>query len=147
MLQGSYDIETSFPLSDEAVRMQRVQQGASLVSQGLKSRKRHWEEDQMLDNISAETDQILEEHVLADPVLMTALAEKKRRELGLAELYAEQTERMSQERMQGFAQTQAQNGMAGFTPPATEEDGQVRQALTDEVLRPAPAAPGAGQMG
>ena len=99
----------------------------------------------MLNNVSEERDQILEEAVLSDPIMITALAEKKRRELGLKEIYEEQLARMAQERMQGFAETQAEQGTESFTPPATEEEGQIRGAITDEVLRPAPASAGTGQ--
>ena len=145
MLRNDYHITAGYPQTDEAVRMQRIQQGADLVGRGLKSRKRHWEEDQGLDNPSGESDQLIAEAVMADPIMTTALAEKKRRELGLQDIYNQQLQRLASERQEGFAQTQADSGLPGFSPPANEAQGQIRQALTEEVLRPAPASAGTGQ--
>jgi hypothetical protein len=145
-MQQNYHILAHFPLSDEAVKMQRTQQGADLVSRGLKSRRRHWEEDQGVTNISEEEDQILREQVMADPILTSALAEKKRRELGIQELYEEQQQRMAAERTEGFARTQAEAGLPGFTPPQSEEEMAVQAAEQQVMIRPPAAQPGTGQM-
>jgi hypothetical protein len=150
-LQKNYHIVATFPLSDEAVRMQRTQQGAALVAQGLKSRKRHLEEDQGVTNISAEEDQILTEHVMGDPILITAFAEKKRQELGVQEMYEEQMKRMAAERQQGFAQTQATEGLPGgappqFVPPGSQEEMTVQSAEEQALVRPPAATAGTAQM-
>ena len=150
-LQKNYHIVATFPLSDEAVRMQRTQQGASLVAQGLKSRKRHLEEDQGVTNISAEEDQILTENVMGDPILVTAFAEKKRQELGVQELYEDQMKRMAAERQQGFAQTQATEGLPGgappqFVPPGSQEEMTVNAAEGQALVRPPAATAGTAQM-
>jgi hypothetical protein len=144
-LQSNYHILASFPLSDEAVKMQRTQLGAALVAQGLKSRKRHLEEDQGLTNISKEEDQILKEQVKADPILHSAFARKMREELSLQEMYEEEERLLAEERMQGFAQTQAGAGLTGFTPPQSEEEMTAEGAEQQVLVRPPAAGPGAGQ--
>lgn len=141
MLHGSYHITAMYPQSDEAVRMQRVGQGADLVQKGLKSKRRFWEEDMMLDDTSGEQAQIDLEIVMADPILMAAKAEKIRRGAGVQKMYEEQLARMAAMKQGGMAQTPPPSGN-GFQPPATEAQGELRQALSNETVKPAPAGPG-----
>ena len=135
----------TFPLTDEAVKMNRTQMGAALVQQGLKSKKRHWEEDQGITNVTEEEDQIIREQVRADPILTSAIAEKVRQQEGLQAMYEEQVARMAAERKSAFAETQAQAGLPGFTPPQTAADMEVQGAEQEVLVRPPAAGPGAGQ--
>ena len=146
-VQGSYHIEARFPLSDEAVRQQRTQQGLILVQAGLKSRRRHLEEDQGVTDTTEEEDEILRDKVMGDPILHSALAEKKRQELGLQEMYEEQVERMKKERLEGFQGTQAAEGLPGLggSVPQSEEKMTIRNAEKQSFIRPPAARPGTGQ--
>ena len=144
MLNGSYHITAQYPQSDEAVRMQRVQQGSQLVLQKLKSRKRFWEEDMMLDDTSGEQDQIDLETVMNDPILFAAVAEKIRRGEGVQPMYEEQLALMAAQGQNGSAPAPQPAG-DGFTPPATEAQGEIRQALSSETVKPAPSGPGTGR--
>jgi len=149
ILRNNYDITVTYPLTDEAVRMQRKQQGAQEVAQGLKSRKRYWEDDEGLDDTSGEEDQIDFEQVMGDPILRSAKAEKIRLAAGVSEMYEEQIRRIH-EQQGAAADTVMSAEQAVGTPPNlspnnTPERGRVRQAITDQVQRPPPASAGSGQ--
>jgi len=141
MLNGSTHITAMYPQSDEAVRMQRVQQGADLVQRGLKSKKRFWEEDAMIDDTSGEQEQIDLEQVMADPILTAAKAEKIRRGAGVQQMYEEQLARMAAMEQNGATSTAEPSGKQ-FQAPATEAQGEIRQAISNETVKPAPAGPG-----
>lgn len=143
--QKNYHIGARFSLTDEAVRMNRTQLGADLVAQGLKSEKRHLEEDQGVTNVTEERGLIFEDKVLKDPILVSAFAEKKRQELGVQELYDEQLKRLAAERKAGFAETQATSGLPGFRAPGSEEEMEVEGAEQSVLVRPPPASAGTGQ--
>lgn len=144
-LHGTCFIDASFPMIDEAVKQQRTQIGAELVKAGLKSRKRHWEEDQGITSVAQEREDIVEDAVLADPILATALADKKRQELQLQELYEEQERKLREQRVRGFNETQAETGRAGVNIPATTEQMLVNNAEAQTLIRPPRSRPGSGQ--
>ena len=151
ILRNNYHVTVTYPLTDEAVKMQRKQQGAAEVGQGLKSRKRYWEDDDGLDDTHGEEEQIDFEQVMRDPILVSAKAEKIRIAQGVQEMYEEQVRKLSAGR-EGVESVGAPDEGPGGTPPntnpqATAERGQVRQAIQDQVVKPAPASPGSGQRG
>ena len=144
MLNKSDHITVLFPQSDWAVRMQQTQQDSALVDGKKLSRKRMWE-NMGIDDTSGEEDQIDLETVMADPILVSAKAEKIRRQAGVRQMYEEQLQRLAEQG--GGAVGGEQPTGNGFTPPVTEAQGELRGALSNETLRPAPSGPGTGQKG
>ncbi|MDZ4248644.1 MAG: hypothetical protein U0990_00950 [Candidatus Nanopelagicales bacterium] len=143
-LQQNYHIDATFTLTDEAVKMNRTQLGSQLVLAGHKSLKRHLEEDQGVTNVTKELDQILQERVMADPILASAFAEQVRVEENLQDMYEKQLARMAAE---AASQTQGGAGLPGFTPPQTDAEMTAEGAEQQVLTRPPAASPGAGQRG
>lgn len=108
----------------------------------------------MLTNTSKEEDQLLEERVLGQPLVSAAFDRKKAQELGLQEMMDEEAAIQAQERLAGFAKSQAGAGLPtgaspsnGRQPATTEAQMEERFAKEQEVPPAMPSRAGVGMGG